>query len=114
MKIRLVVAALGGLAILVGVVAMLTPVSVSPELTAVPCGSVVAPSTAHPAEDRATAEDSAGVQPDYTRLCRMELEDRRLGSTTLAGAGALVVALAVALSVASHRRRSRSDSALKG
>lgn len=82
---RWLVLAAGVVALLVGGVGVVAPVSVSPVRAVVGCGTAV--SARIPAS---TGEDAG---PDYTRLCRMEIEDRRQWTLTLLGAGMAAIAL---------------------
>ncbi|MBE1552138.1 hypothetical protein GGC64_006225 [Mycobacterium sp. OAS707] len=64
------------------------------------CGTAVAPdlSAARAHDDGNAANVPVGdvvvVDTDFTRLCRMELEDRRLWTIPLAAAGVLAAAAA--------------------
>lgn len=114
---RLVALMLGGLLLLVGVVGLVTPVSVSPGMQTVQCGTAVAPDLA---AARAQAPAETEISPmdlpysgelvgkaDYSELCRYELADRRAWTVTLAGTGAFVLVVAGAFALrARHAQRS--------
>ncbi|UGT91061.1 hypothetical protein [Mycobacterium ostraviense] len=93
------------MALLVSFAGLLAPVSVSPGLHTVWCGSAVAPdlSAARGRDDRTPVNMPIGGEVvtdiNYTRLCQMEIEDRRIWTISLASAGALAVIVAVALAV---------------
>jgi hypothetical protein len=101
MPIRRIIGFAGALAILVGTAGLLTPVSVSPELQTVRCGSAASPdmSAARANDDGSDANIpvTGGVVTDvnYTELCRMEIEDRRVWTITLAALGVLAVVATV-------------------
>lgn len=104
---------------LVGAVGLLAPVSVDPDIAVIGCGTAVSPdlSAAQARDDGSAAnipiDDGILVEPDYTQLCRMELEDRRLWASTLAGAGLGLAAAAAACGVLVGRReRAGTPSAL--
>lgn len=88
---------LGVVAMIVGIAGLLTPVSVSSEGQIVACGSAVAPdlSQARAHDDGNAANvliiDEVVADTDFTRLCQMELTDRRLWTITLTAAGGLVI-----------------------
>lgn len=109
MLLRRVILFIGAIALVVGVVGLLTPVSVSPEQQTVRCGSAVAPdlSDARAEDDRSPANvpvlGEVVVDTNYTRLCRKDLTDRRLWTITLAVAGGLAAAAAGALEVRDRR-----------
>lgn len=109
MILRRIVLFMGVVALIVGVVGLLAPVSVSPELQTVRCGSAVAPdlSAARAEDDRSAANLPVGgeivADTNYTRLCQMDLSDRRIRTITLAVAGALAVTGAVVLAARAHR-----------
>ncbi len=102
----------GVVALIVGVVGLLTPVSVSPkaERATVRCGSAVAPdlSAARAHDDRSAANipvrGEVSVDTSYTRLCQMDLDDRRTWTITLAAVGAFAIVAGLALSVLAKRR----------
>ncbi|KMO73278.1 hypothetical protein BST22_02055 [Mycolicibacterium chubuense] len=91
----------GVAAMLVGGVGLLTPVSVDPRRVVVSCGTAVSPDMPVPPGD-----DDAAVDPDYARLCRMEVTDRRLWTITLLVVGATTTAAGVAYA----RRRAQAAS----
>ncbi len=101
----------GAIAVLIGVAGLLTPVSVSPERQAVECGTAVSAdlSRARALDDEMPAKlDVSGelaAAPDYTELCQKELDDRRLGTLTLTGFGAIVVLVPLAVGLIGRRRR---------
>lgn len=110
MILRRTVLFAGVVALIVAVVGLLVPVSVSPEGATVGCGSAVAPdlSTARANDDRSAANmpilGEVVVDTNYTRLCQMDLDDRRIWTITLAAAGFLAVVGALALGALSNRR----------
>ncbi|MCV7267781.1 hypothetical protein H7I39_06310 [Mycobacterium doricum] len=105
---------LGLVALVVGVVGLMTPVSVSPERQVVDCGSAFAPdlSTAEALDDGNAANIPADggllVDVDYTEVCRAQLHDRRVWTVSLGVAGLAVIAVVALLGVRS-RRRDRQD-----
>lgn len=106
---RLILVLAGAVTLIVGVVGLLTPVSVSPELQTVGCGSAVSPdfSAARTANDYVSAlpqSDEVVVGIDYTELCRMELKDRRILSITLAAGGVLILAAGMTMLVRSRQK----------
>lgn len=100
----------GVVALIVGVAGLLAPVSVSPELVKVGCGSAIAPdlSAARANDDESAANfpvpGGVVVDTNFTRLCQLDLEDRRIWTTTLAAVGALAVVGALVLGAFSNRR----------
>jgi len=95
MIIRRVAAFLGAIAVLTGVVGLVAPVSVDPGLSIVGCGSVINPDLSV-ARARDSGHGPSNAEPQYTELCRMDLEDRRLWTLTLIAAGGLALAGSVA------------------
>jgi hypothetical protein len=114
MMVRLLIAFAGFVAVLVGIGGLMVPASVSPDLAVVSCGSVIAPdlSEARSHDDGLAANVPASgdliADTNYTRLCEMELEDRRLGSIPLVIAGVLAMGLAAATGALSRRAKSPS------
>lgn len=112
MMMRLLIAFAGVVALLVGIGGLVVPASVSPDLAVVGCGSVIAPdlSEARSHDDgraaNAPAHGELIADTNYTRLCEMELEDRRLGSIPLVIVGVLATGLAVAVGALSRRAKS--------
>lgn len=121
MKIRLMIVAIGVVALIVGVVGLLAPVSASKE-NQVECGSALAPdlSEARSYDDGNAANvpvpevidgvDTDGVAVDgvivdrnFTRLCQMNLDDRRIWTITVAAAGALLAGGALVQGALSRR-----------
>lgn len=98
--VRLTAVFVGVVALLVGILGLIAPVSVSPYQQVVSCGSAIGPdlSEARSLDDTSAANvPVAGevvVDTDYTQLCRMELEDRRLWTITVAVVGALAMSAA--------------------
>lgn len=97
MTVRRIILFAGAVALIVGVAGLLTPVSVSPAYRTVGCGTAVA---ADLTEARANDDGSAANVPvdgevladiDYTRLCQMELTDRRMWTIPLAVMGVLAI-----------------------
>lgn len=113
MKFRLVIVSAGVVALLVGIVGLITPVSVSPDQRIIGCGSAIAPDLLEArAHDDASAANVAilgevGTDANATRLCDKDLEDRRFWTITLAGVGVLAV-LAVGAQAALSRRAKSS------
>lgn len=105
----------GAIALVVGVVGLFAPVSVSPNLLVVDCGSAVSPdpSAARANDDASSANipvpSGVLVDTNYTELCRMDLEDRRIWTISLAAVGALAIAAAAAHRVVAGRARQRSN-----
>ncbi|TFV55817.1 hypothetical protein E4P42_21580 [Mycobacterium sp. PS03-16] len=105
-----VTAAAALVAILVGVAGLLTPVRVSLGATTVSCGTAVAPDLdeARTHDDGTTANIPVGdvvlVDASFTELCRRDLADRRIWTSTVAIAGVLALVSAVAIG----RRRTRA------
>jgi hypothetical protein len=98
---------------LVGGAGLLAPVSVDPEREVVNCGTTVSPdlseARAHDDGNAANVPLNEGIliDTDYTELCRMELEDRRLWALTLAGAGLLLAIAVVTYGAVAQRRGHR-------
>lgn len=114
MMLRIVIAFAGFVGLLVAIGGLVVPVSVSPELEIVSCGSAIAPDlTEARSHDDASAANfrvrgELVSDTNYTRLCEMELEDRRLGSIPLAIVGVLMMGLTVAIGALSRREKSPS------
>lgn len=112
MVIRLMIVFAGVVALMVGIAGLLVPVSVSADRQVVRCGSPIAPdlSAARTHDDASAANvpvlGEVVTDTNFTRLCRKDLEDRRLWTITLAVAGTLVMVLAVAQGALSSRERS--------
>jgi hypothetical protein len=112
MILQRIVFSLGVVAVIVGVAGLVVPVSVSPDRQHVGCGSAVWPDLSeakkHDDNSAANIPVPGGVVTDtnYTRLCRKDLEDRRLWTVTLAIAGLVAVGGVLAL----RFKRSRSTS----
>ena len=110
--VRLITASVGLVALLVGVLGLLTPVSVSPDLEVVSCGTAIAPdlSEARSQDDASAANvpigDEVVTDTNYTRLCGMEIEDRRLWTIALAGVGALAVSAVGVQGLMASRQKS--------
>lgn len=105
--------AIGVLALLVGVVGLLSPVNISPGLTPVPCGTAVAPDL-ESARQQAPADTQTGANElpyntewvgdvDYAQLCDKEISDRRAWTITLTVVGVLALLTAAALGVRARR-----------
>ncbi|MDQ2636365.1 MAG: hypothetical protein M3Y83_05755 [Actinomycetota bacterium] len=98
---------LGTVAVLVGAIGLLTPVNVGVE--DVGCGSAILPdlTAARAATDFGGANipvlDEVVANPDYEELCRMELEDRRVWTVTVASVGAVVLVGAGVMVFAARR-----------
>jgi hypothetical protein len=111
---RLTILLAAAVAVLVGAVGLLAPVSLSPGLPVVSCGSAVSPdlSAARSLDDGNAANipvpGGVAVDVSYAELCRMDLEDRRLWTLPLIGAGILAAALTAIASAQTRRRRRRS------
>lgn len=88
---------LGTAALIVGVAGLLTPVRVSPEEPIVDCGSAVIPdlSEARAMDDGNSANVLIGnevvADTNFTRLCQMELTDRRMWTISLVAVGVLAI-----------------------
>lgn len=112
MKLRLINAGLGAVALLVGIVGLFAPVSVSAEGDVISCGSVTAPDlSAARANDDASAANALVLgdlvsDANFTRLCDMNLEDRQLWTITLAALGAAAVIGSAAHGLISRRATS--------
>jgi hypothetical protein len=112
MKLRLVLVFAGVVALLVGVVGLVVPVSISADRVDVSCGSAIAPdrSEARANDDASAANvpvaDEVVTDVNATRLCTKDLEDRRLWTITLAAVGALALLVAGAQAVLSRKARS--------
>lgn len=110
MFVRPIVLFVGVAALMVGVVGLLIPVSVSPEVESVGCGSAIAPdlSAARANDDQSAANIPARgevvVDTNYTRLCQLDLADRRIWTITLAAAGAIAIAGTLVLRALAGRR----------
>ena len=116
MIVRRTALAIGVVALLVGVVGLLSPVSISPGLTSVPCGTAVSPDL-DSARQQAPADTQTSPQEmpydsewvgdvDYAQLCDQEISDRRAWTITVTAVGAL--SLLTALGLAVRARRSQS------
>ncbi|MDY6998425.1 MAG: hypothetical protein SW019_17630 [Actinomycetota bacterium] len=105
--------AVGLVAVLVGIVGLLVPVSVSPGLSTVSCGSAVSP---EPATAQEQAPADTRTQPeappfyseqvdnvDYAELCSDEISDRRAWTITVIVVGVLTLIAAAALAVRARR-----------
>ncbi len=110
MKVRLIIVAAGAVALLVGIVGLVVPVSVTAgEGEVVRCGSAIAPdlSAARANDDASEANvpvfGEVLVDPNYVRLCEKDLEDRRLWTITLGAVGALTLVAAVAQGAVARR-----------
>lgn len=111
MIVRRILVFAGVVALIVGTVGLLAPLSVSPEAEpSVRCGSAVAPdlSAARANDDESAANfpvrGEVVVDTNYTRLCQLDLADRRIWTITLAAAGALAVVGALMFGAFSSRR----------
>jgi hypothetical protein len=97
MVVRRVLVFVGFVAAVVGLVGLVTPVRVSPEVDVISCGSAFSPDLSSArAHDDGSANNvpvpsGVVVDADYTELCRMDLEDRRLWTITLVAVGAVAV-----------------------
>jgi hypothetical protein len=111
---------LGGIGVIVGVVGMLSPVSVSPEQQIVKCGSAIAPdlSAARAEDDRSPANvpilGEVVADTNYTRLCHMELDDRRIGTISLAAFSATAIIATLVFGAFSRRRHRRDSRSTRG
>ncbi|CAA0096552.1 Uncharacterised protein [Mycolicibacterium vanbaalenii] len=113
MKVRLIFVAVGAVALLVGIVGLVVPVSVSAgQGEAVSCGSAIAPdlSAARANDDASEANvpvfGEVLVDPNYVRLCEKDLEDRRLWTITLGAVGALTIVAVLTQGAVSGRAKS--------
>lgn len=95
---RRIVLFAGIVALLVGIVGLFAPVSASPGNQTVACGSAVVPdlSAARAQDDGSPANipvpGGVVADTDYTRLCRMNVEDRRIWTIALSAVGVIVAA----------------------
>ena len=110
MIVRRIVLFAGTVALIVGIVGLFAPVSVSPEQRTVGCGSVIAPdlSAARPLDDGNAANvpvpgGGVAVDTNFTRLCEMNLDDRRIWASTLAAVGAVAIVAALVIGAMSTR-----------
>jgi hypothetical protein len=96
---------LGTVALSVGVVGLLAPVSVSPEDKTVRCGSALAPdlSAARAEDDHSAVNIPVLADTNFTRLCQMDLKDRRMWTISLAAVGALAILGSLAFRARSAR-----------
>jgi len=112
MIVKRIVMSLGAVAIIVGVVGLLTGVSIDPEGRSVSCGSAVAADLSEAralqpeTTENARIDGELVVRPDYVALCQKELEDRRVGTLSLCGLGVVAVAVPAVMTLASRRRTS--------
>ncbi|ORB68738.1 hypothetical protein BST47_02225 [Mycolicibacterium tusciae] len=111
MIMRLVIAFAGFVALLVGIGGLVVPASVSPELAVVGCGSPIDPDLSEArSHDDGRAANVPGLgglgDTNYTRLCDMELEDRRLGSIPLVIVGVVAIGVVVVVGALSRREKS--------
>ncbi|BBY94575.1 hypothetical protein MGALJ_42440 [Mycobacterium gallinarum] len=111
MIVRRIALFAGVVALIVATAGLLVPLSVSPEgESSVGCGSAIAPDlSAARANDDGSAANipvPGGIVVDtkFTRLCQLDLEDRRIWTITLAAVGALAVIGALVLGALSNRR----------
>lgn len=106
----------GLVALIVGVVGLFAPVSASPEEQTIACGSAVAPdlsaARAHDDGSAANLPVPGGVvaDTDYTRLCEMNLEDRRIWTIALSIVGAVGVVGALVWGARAKRTARSRDS----
>ena len=87
----------GAVTVAVGVVGLVAPISISSQQKMVGCGSAVAPdlSAARAKDERNGAakpvSDEDAPDKSYTRLCLMDLDDRRIWMVTAAVVGTLTL-----------------------
>ncbi|MFB1296580.1 hypothetical protein ACAG24_013770 [Mycobacterium sp. pW049] len=99
------------MALLVGVVGLFAPVSAAANGTVIACGSAVAPdlSAARANDDASPANvpvlGEVVSDANFTRLCDMNLEDRRLWASTCAGLGLIAAAGAAVTGLMSRRNK---------
>ena len=99
----------GAVTVAAGVVGLLAPISVSSQQNVVGCGSAVAPdlSAARAEDERSGAGkpviDEAAPERSYTRLCLMDLDDRRTWMITVAVVGALAIIGVLVFGGLTHR-----------
>ena len=110
MIIRRIVLFAGAAALIVGTAGLFAPVSVSPEPRTVECGSVLTPdlAAARALDDGNAANVPASgggvvVDTNFTHLCEMNLDDRRIWAGALAAVG--VVAIVTALVTGAKSKR---------
>ncbi|BBX70718.1 hypothetical protein [Mycolicibacterium psychrotolerans] len=110
MILRRIIMLICAVAAVIGIAGLLTPVSVSPQRQVISCGTAVAPDLSQariqeaPVTQNARQDGDLVVRPDYTALCRQELDDRRLGTLSLAAVGALAVIVALSMELRQRRR----------
>ena len=120
MMVRRIALAIGVVALMVGIAGLLSPVSISPGLTSVPCGTAVAPDL-QSARQQAPADTQTSPQElpydsewvgdvDYGQLCDKEIADRRAWTITVTVVGLLGLLTAAALGI----RARRTDGAKTG
>lgn len=93
---------------IVGVVGLFAPVSVSPELRTVDCGSAISPdlSDARAQSDVRVSPEEVVTDIDYAELCRMDLADRRVLTITVIAGGAFILIVTAAVALLSRSRGS--------
>lgn len=96
----------GAVTLLVGLLGLVAPVSISPGRLPVDCGSPLSPdmSQATQANDGELAE-AVVTDIDFVHLCRMELNDRRALTITVAAGGVFILAVAAGVSALSRSRQ---------
>lgn len=108
---RLIAVFVGVVMLIAGGVGLFAPVSVSPNLRTVDCGNAISPDLS---DARALDDGSAGnvpvdggvvVDTNYTELCRMELDDRRILAITVVAGGVFVLAVGLAVAALSRSRQ---------
>lgn len=102
---RTVVIFIGAVTLIVGVIGLLAPVSVSPDLRTVDCGSAVSPELPEALTRGDGDAARSGPEADYSELCSMDLHDRRVLAVTTSLAGLVLLASGFAFS--SPRRSPR-------
>lgn len=108
---RLIAVFVGVVMLIAGAVGLFAPVSVSPELRTVDCGTAISPdlSDARDLDDGSAANipvpGAVIVDTNYTELCRMELADRRILAITVLAAGVFVLAVAAGVAALSRSRQ---------
>lgn len=105
---------IGVVTLILGVVGLIAPVSVSPEIRTVGCGSAVSPdlSEARANDDGVPTDiamqDEVITGINYIELCRMDLKDRRILSITVTAAGVLILLVTAGVIARSRSRHSAS------
>lgn len=107
---RLIAVFVGVVMLIAGAIGLFAPVSVSPELRTVDCGTAISPdlSDARALDDGSAANipvpDGVLVDINYTELCRMQLQDRRILAITVLASGVFVLVVGAGVAALSRAR----------